>query len=335
MAPDPRPKIGIALGSGSARGWAHIGVLEALAAGGVRPAIVCGASVGALVGAAYASGYLEEFARWIRSLRRLDVVRMLDVTVRGGGFIEGSRLMGVLADRMRDLRIEQLDPAFCAIATDLISGHEHWLREGSLLHAVRASIALPGLFTPVQSGSRWLVDGGLVNPVPVSTCRALGADVVIAVNLNSDLVTRKRNHGQRLPHLSIGLAGERIDGAQEGVRADPAHEVAAGRFRWNIRNLISLSRSQEEARPGLFDVLSASINIMQDRITRSRMAGDPPDLIIGPRLAHLGLMEFHRGAEAIAEGRAAVARAGPALDHLLGTRISGATDAVGPLPEDA
>ncbi|HYW93599.1 MAG TPA: patatin-like phospholipase RssA [Gammaproteobacteria bacterium] len=320
MVEDDPVTIGIALGSGSARGWAHIGVLEALAEAGIRPAIVCGASVGALVGGAYASGYMDEFARWIRSLRRLDVVRMLDVTVRGGGFIEGSRLMGILADRIRDVRIEELhSPRFAAVATELATGHERWFHEGSLLQAIRASIALPGLFTPVQGvGSRWLVDGGLVNPVPVSVCRALGADIVIAVNLNGDLVTRARNHGRPVRHVSTQLTGrppERDTG--ETHRADPAHEVAAGRFRWNIRNLISLSKSQEETGPGLFDVLSASINIMQDRITRSRMAGDPPDLVINPRLARLGLMEFHRGPEAIAEGRAAVERMASALDHLV------------------
>ncbi|HYW02747.1 MAG TPA: patatin-like phospholipase family protein [Gammaproteobacteria bacterium] len=333
MGEDAPVTIGIALGSGSARGWAHIGVLEALAEAGVRPAIVCGASVGALVGGAYASGYMDEFARWIRSLRRLDVVRMLDVTVRGGGFIEGSRLMGILADRIRDVRIEELrSPRFAAVATELATGHERWFHEGSLLQAIRASIALPGLFTPVQGAAgRWLVDGGLVNPVPVSVCRAMGADIVIAVNLNGDLVTRSRNHGRPVRHVSTELTGATPNEDAGGTRrADPAHEVAAGRFRWNIRNLISLSNSQQESGPGLFDVLSASINIMQDRITRSRMAGDPPDLVISPRLAHLGLMEFHRGPEAIAEGRAAVERMGSALEHLLGSRVPAPTHAQEP-----
>lgn len=302
------PRIGLALGSGGARGWAHIGVLRSLEAHGIRPDVVCGSSAGALVGGAYASGNLDSFTEWVTSLTRLDVLRMLDFSIRGGGLMEGTRIMGNLAERVRSTQIETLEPAFAAVATELQSGREFWFTHGGLHEAIRASIALPGAFTPVFAEERWLVDGGLVNPVPVSVCRALGADLVIAVNLNSDW--RSRGWAAELTAGHFSAAGELGSEAS----GDEAGNTPG---RWSLRNLISFTRGGERRGPGMLDVLAASINVMQDRIMRSRMAGDPPELVIAPRTAQIGMMDFHRAAEAIPEGEQAVTRALPWLEHSL------------------
>ncbi len=257
-------RIGVALGSGSARGWAHIGVLRALAEHGIRPTVVAGASTGSLVAAACASGQLKALESWVRALTKIDVWRLMDANFSGGGVMTGNKLMRAVGDQLEDREIEELDSQFGAVACDLYSGREVWLRSGSMLSAVRASSGLPGLFTPVQHEGRWLIDGGVVNPVPVSLCRALGADYVIAVSLNR------------------GLA--------DGGRGRPAEEESG-----------SMQAS-------MMEVMYSSINIMADRITRSRLAGDPPDIVVRPRLSDFRLMDFHRAAEAIDEGFAAVER---------------------------
>lgn len=307
-----QPRIGLALGSGSARGWAHIGVLKALAELGIRPDIVCGSSVGALVGAAYVSGHLEPLEEWIRTLRRFDIISLMDAQLSGGGFMQGGKLMDALGKRVGHLNIEDLEIPYAAIATDLDTGREVWLREGSLLDAVRASIALPGLFTPHQRDGGWLIDGGLCNPVPVSVCRAMGADVVIAVNLNEELIGR-----------SFALLGKKKK--ETAMPADEEAESAVRRWltrvngglRVKMDELISSVRRDETPSPGLFDVMAGAINIMQDRITRSRMAGDPPDVLINPRLSNIRLMEFDRAEEAIQEGERAVRKERPALEPFM------------------
>ncbi|MBL8492520.1 MAG: patatin-like phospholipase family protein [Rhodocyclaceae bacterium] len=280
-----RPLIGLALGSGSARGWAHIGVLRALAERGVEPDVVCGCSVGALVGAAYADGDLEKLERWVTTLTWQDVLGLLDVSLVGG-LIKGDKLVAFFERHFVDKEFSALSRPFACVATDLENGREVWLRSGSVAAAVRASIALPGLFKPVLADGRLLVDGGLVNPVPVSLCRALGADIVIAVDLGSD----------RIGHLHAG----------------PSDEPAPSSW-WRRMG----PRAADARLPSLVDTLSASVHIMQVRIARSRMAGEPPDVAVAPRLAHLGLMDYHRGVEAIAEGRAAVDRLWPAIRHVL------------------
>ncbi|HSH84615.1 MAG TPA: patatin-like phospholipase RssA [Guyparkeria sp.] len=283
-------EIGLALGSGAARGWAHIGVIHALEEVGIRPAVVAGCSIGSLVGAGYVSGSLDALEHWARGIRSWDVMRLLDIRL-GGGLIEGDSLMRALEQQIRLVEIESLELPFAAVATDLVSGREVWLREGSLMDAVRASIAVPGLMSPVQRGRQWLVDGGLTDPVPVSLCRALGAEVVIAVNLNSDLVGR---------HVSdLRGAAHRYSGNGSGLRRwfdDVDERFLDGRVgKW-------LEKHNGAPKPGVLDVMAGSINIMQDRITRSRMAGDPPELLISPRLSHIGLLEFERAGEAIDKG---------------------------------
>jgi len=286
--------IGLALGSGSARGWAHIGVIRALQEIGVTPHIVCGCSAGSLVGGAYAAGYLDDLEAWLKTLTKTKVASFFDFQFRGGGLIAGERLVTFFRNEFGDVLIEDLPIPYAAVATDIETGREIWFRSGSLLDAVRASISLPGIFAPVKAGNRWLIDGGVVNPIPVSVCRAMDADIVIAVNLNGGLVGR---HGVQ----------KKRDTDDKGKEAenDFTSRVKKG-FRNSVDMMLSQVWNSDEAAPGLFDVMAGSVNIMQDRITKSRMAGDPPDIFITPTLDYLGLLEFHRVEEAIEEGNKAV-----------------------------
>ncbi len=312
MALTPRaPKIGLALGSGSARGWAHIGVLKALDDAGIKPDVVCGASIGALVGAAYAAGELERFADWVQSLGMRDVFGFMDFNL-SGGMLKGEKLIDFWRRNFADFDTEDSAIPFGSVATDLHSGAEVWLRHGSIAKAVRASIALPGLFTPVVRDGRLLVDGGLVNPVPSSLARAMGADIVIAVDLNADLVHRHMRPlavvpatptGQ-LPEVMEAQSAAWINRLQQGLRSWLPGQSQAGLAAQDVMQV-----------PSLLDVVMTSVNIMQMRITRSRMAGDPPELVIAPRLAHMGLLDFHRAKEAMVEGYAAAQAALPGLQH--------------------
>jgi NTE family protein len=289
-------RLGLALGAGSARGWAHIGVLRALQAGGVEPDIVCGCSIGAFVGAAYVNGDLDKLEKWVSALRWQDVLGLLDVGAKGG-LIKGQKLIDFFSNNFVDHDFSQLAKPFACVATDLDSGREVWLREGSVAAAVRASMALPGLFSPVVRDGRLLVDGALVNPVPVTMCQALGADLVIAVDLGSDRV----GHAGRLRRVGEGTAGWKQRLLQ----------------RIGMGNGTSNGDANGDILPSLIEVLSSSLNIMQVRIARSRLAGEPADVLLAPRLAQIGLMEFHRGSEAIEEGVAAVERMWPVIRHAL------------------
>ena len=300
----PDVSIGLALGSGSSRGWSHIGILRALAEIGIEPDLVCGCSVGAIVGASYAAGNLDRLERWVTSLTRTDVARFLDLNLSLSGFVDAPRLRSFFSENVcaEDIRIEELGRTFATVSTDLETGREIWLTEGSVLDAVWASISLPGLFPPIRNQGKWLVDGGLVNPVPVSVCRALGADIVIAVNLNGAIV------GKHFIH--------RVKGEAEEDSADSLFSTVRKTVRSYSASLFG-SNGTDDVAPGLFDAISGSINIVQDRITRSRMAGDPPDIVLAPRLSHIGLMEFYRAREAIQEGRECVRRMLPEIRHLV------------------
>jgi NTE family protein len=305
-----KPIIALVLGGGAARGWAHIGVIHELAEMGIRPDMVVGTSVGAVVGGAYASGNLGQFEEWISGLGRVDIIRLLDAKMTGGGFLQGKSLMAAIEKRIGNPRIEDLEMPFACVATELGTGREVWLREGSLLDACRASIAMPGMFAPSRmKENQLLVDGGLVNPVPVSLARAMGGDVVIAVNLNGDLIGR---------HFFVRAAESQVSDEEseralteieekDTVIAKWAAKMKTG-FGVRLDSYISSLRKQESPDPGLFDVIAGSVDIMQDRITRSRMAGEPPDVQITPLLSHVGLMEFDRAAESISEGRQATRR---------------------------
>jgi NTE family protein len=300
----PHTRIGLALGSGSARGWSHIGILRALAEIGIEPDLVCGCSVGAVVAASYAAGNLDRLERWVTSLTRTDVARFLDVNLSLNGFIDAPRLRSFFDEYVcaEAVRIEELGRTLATVSTDLESGREIWFTEGSVLDAVWASMSLPGLFPPIRNHGRWLVDGGLVNPVPVSVCRALGADIVIAINLNGTIVGRHFIHQVR-----DGTDDVPDDGLLSTVRKT-VRSYSASLFASNGTN---------DAAPGLFDAISGSINIVQDRITRSRMAGDPPDMMLAPRLSQIGLLEFYRARETIQEGRECVRRMLPEIRHLI------------------
>lgn len=284
------------MGSGSARGWSHIGVLRALLERGIEPSIVTGSSSGSLVAASYASNQLDALETWVRSLTKMDIWRLLDASFSGGGVMRGNRLMRVVGEQLDDSSIETLTRKFGAVAVDLYTGKEVWIQSGSILNAVRASSGLPGLFKPIRHEGRWLIDGGVLNPVPVSLCRALGADYVIAVNLNLPLARSEA----RAP------ASKNKSQATETLSIDDSAELFA---RWSglLDNFVSSIRSDRQpSEPGMIEVLLTTINIMRDQISRSRMTGDPPDLTVTPLLGDFNLMDFHRAAEAIEAGYAAI-----------------------------
>ena len=310
-----RPKIGLALGSGSARGWSHIGVIRALTEQGIKPDIITGCSIGALVGATYVKGELDKLEEWVRQLGWKEIVDLLDISFLGGGFIKGENLMQFIESHTEDVNIEDLDIPYGAITTDLDTGREIWLQSGSLLDAVRASIALPGLFTPVEREGRWHVDGGLVNPVPVSLCRAMGAEVVIAVNLNGDVVGKHRRERDKEIEVARKNESEADVELWDRFISQFKNSVQSKKEEW-LKEMFGSSKDM----PGMFEVLAGSINIMQDRITRSRMAGDPADVMLSPRLAHIGMMEFDRADEVIDEGYASMQRMQPVLDAALQNR---------------
>ena len=294
MTAPHRPRVGLALGSGSARGWAHIGVIRALEKAGVRPDILCGTSIGALVGAAYAAGELDRLESWVLELGIGDVVGFFDVSL-SGGVLKGARLMEFFRRNFADHPIDQLGVPFATVATALHTGAEVWLRRGSTLDAVHASIALPGLFAPVRWEGALLVDGGLVNPVPVSLARAMGADIVIAVDLGSDILGR-RFRATSAPEAPPGTVLQWMRKLQENLSA-----LAPGKS------------TDEPAMPSMLDVLTTCMDIVQVRIARSRLAGEPPEVVVAPRLARFRLLDFHRAKEAIEEGHRAVERVAHSL----------------------
>jgi len=301
-------KIGLALGSGAARGWAHIGVLRALDELGIEPDIVCGTSIGAAVGAAYLTGQLDELQSWAQSMGLLGMLGIIDVTFRRGGLVAAERVFERFRNAATDVRIEDLPKPYAAVATDLATGREIWLREGPMLDAVCASAAMPGVFPAVRNGQHWLVDGALVNPVPVSLCRALGADLVIAVNLNNEMSAPSR------PVM-----------AEAGVAPSTFQQLTQQVGAWigkrpSLRTRFFADQIEEavkEPAPNVLEILAGSIDIMQDRITRSRLAGEPPDVLITPRLGHVGILEFDRAAEVVEIGYAAASIMRPQIELAL------------------
>ena len=305
--PAEKPKIGLALGSGASRGWSHIGIIKALLREGIEPDIVCGTSVGAMIGGCYLAGNLAKLEDWVLGSTRTDVLKFFNVKLSQSGFVDSERLRRFLYQNVAPeaMQIEDLPKRFAAISTDLANGREVWFQEGGLADAVRASMALPGLFPAVRHGHRWLVDGGLVNPVPVTTCRALGADIVIAVNLNSDVIGR-HNHKKPVPE-----PGEKT-GKKKGVLQNIKQTTL------EYSNSIFPANDNQDTAPGLFVSITNSINIVQDRITRSRLAGDPAEVVISPRLSHIGMLEFHRADEAIAAGESCVNNAMADIRKVIG-----------------
>jgi NTE family protein len=294
---DTAPTIGLALGGGAARGLAHIGVIRTLVARGIVPDVIVGTSIGAVVGGCYAAGRLDALESWVCGLTARRVVGLLDVSLAGSGLIGGGRLTRRLEEALGAHRIDDLPLRFATIATEVDTGHEIWLTRGRLVDAMRASYALPGIFPAVHVGGRWLVDGALVNPVPVSAARALGARLVIAVNISAGRLGRGatiHSHG--------------ADEREELLTASVRDTKRARRGLRGVKQFVTRQFVGESGRPGISTVMVEAYNIMQDRITRARLAGDPPDVQINPRVGTIGWFEFHRAHEAIAAGAEAAER---------------------------
>jgi NTE family protein len=306
-----KPVIGLALGGGAARGFAHIGVIRTLMAHGIVPDVVVGTSIGAVVGGAYAAGQLDTLEEWARSLQMRNVLGYLDIRLNGSGLIGGEKLAAQLEASLGRVAIEELPMKVATVATEIRTGHEIWLTHGSLVDAMRASYALPGIFAPVLIGDRWLVDGAMVNPVPVSAARALGAEIVIAANLSSDVFTHS---------TTIYSHGQPVEVPETVMESAPAKTSNKRRF----GKLFSPERAVKRqffgggGRPGISSVMVDAFNIMQDRITRARLAGDPPDLLISPRVGQIGWFDFHRATDLIAFGARAAERALDSIQDAIG-----------------
>ena len=295
-------KVGLALGSGSSRGWAHIGIIQALSEIGIKPDIVCGCSIGSVVGASYLAGNMDVLEQEVCSLTQKKMINFFEFSLSLRGFVDCVRLQTFFTNYIcgENTQFNDLSKKFATVSTDLETGREIWFTEGQVHHSVWASISLPGLFPPVRNKGRWLVDGGLVNPVPVSVCRALGADIVIAANLNADIVGKNSTRKKR-------------------------NEIEEGRdifatIKKSMKNhsgLFFKKTDEKVSPPNLLDAITCSMNITQDRITRSRMAGEPPDILLSPKLAHIGLLEFHRAKEAIQEGKDCVKRMLPEIEFIV------------------
>ncbi|MCL5049393.1 MAG: patatin-like phospholipase RssA, partial [Firmicutes bacterium] len=293
-------KIGVALGSGAARGWAHIGVLRALQEMGIRPSVVTGTSIGSLVGGAYCAGRLDEMETWVRDMDRWEVFNLLDFSFSSGGVVSGEKVFNFAREQFGAIKVEDLDIRYAAVATDLYTGREVWLKKGDVYDVARASCAMPGLLSPKPLDNRWLVDGALVNPVPVSLNRALEADFVIAVHLNSQLNVQAPD----IPPQDLSPQGMTEQVEQRKRREKEASKSSEQGF----KNFLAQGQSyfenlkqkftKEHETPGVMGVMAGAIDIMQERVTKARMAGDPPDVLLQPKLGHIGILEFERGEEA-------------------------------------
>lgn len=301
-------KIGVALGSGAARGWAHIGVLRALEEIGVRPDVVTGTSIGSLVGGAYCAGRLDELEAWVNEMDRWQVFNLMDFSLMNGGVVSGERVFNFAREQFGAIRIEDLPIRFAAVATDLYTGREIWLKRGDVYDVARASCAMPGLLSPKPLDNRWLVDGALVNPVPVSLNRALEADFVIAVHLNSQLNVQ----APQIPPQDMSPQGLTEQVEQEDERAKQRRTPQKSIDEPGFKSFLAQGQSyfdnlkqklkKDQPTPGVMGVMAGAIDIMQERVTKARMAGDPPDVLLQPKLGHIGILEFERGEEAIKVG---------------------------------
>lgn len=300
------PTIGVALGGGVARGWAHIGALKRLDALGIKPDIVAGTSVGALAGGFWLADRLPELEAWALSLTKRRMLNYFDVMVNGSGLMGGKRLRESLRQNLGDRKIESLPARFAAVTAELSTGHEIWLMEGALADAIEASYALPGVFPPRLHDGRWLIDGAMVNPLPVSVCRAFGARVVIAIGLHAETFRRAAAHRREKYEV--------VDATSAAAVSEAVTSPVRSAF---MRRLFGAGGSSPQQAPGLGSVMMASFNIFMDRITRSRLAGDPPDVLIMPDVAEFGLLDFDKAKELIEAGAAAVDRHAASIESAI------------------
>ena len=305
------PPIGLALGGGVARGWAHIGAIRALVEAGIKPDVIAGTSIGALVGGVFLAGKLDILEDWARALTPRRIVSYMDIRWGGSGFMRGERLARVLRHYLGDTQIEDLNRKFTAVACDLRTGYEVWLQDGPIVPAVRASYALPGAFEPIKIDGRYMIDGALVNPVPVSACRAMGAHIVIAVSLNGDAFG------------PIGSSHEvDIDNEDDVDSIDPFQLASQSLNKLRPDRLLlksMMGSSQEGKGPKIGSVMMGTLNIVMDRISRSRLAGDPPDVFIAPRIGHIGMLEFSKAEELIERGYHAMQHEIPLIHSVIET----------------
>ena len=311
--PVRRPRIGLALGSGSARGLAHLGVIRAIEDAGIEVEFIAGTSMGALIGAIHAAGKLDELEATFRTFDWRKTASFFDVVLPKSGLLDGASISALARAHIHADSIETLPKLFAAVATDIVSGEEIVIRSGDVIEAVRASISVPGIFTPVRSNGRILVDGGLTNPVPVSVARAMGADFVIAVDLNHEIIAGK--------NMKPLLATEKISSPEDSSGDSPEGGTPGISSRWVGDYRLSMKDIKQkllagdnpasaqfrkwvstEPLPSIFEVLLASINIMETRIAQTRLRLDRPDVIIQPPLGHVRFLEFGRAEEIIAIG---------------------------------
>jgi NTE family protein len=331
------PLVGLALGGGVARGWAHIGVVQRLQELGVKPDIVCGTSVGALVGGFWLAGQLPALEAWARSLTKRRMLSYFDLVLSGSGLMGGGRLRKTMQKYLDDIRIEDLPGQFVAVTAELATGHETWLKSGPLADAIEAAYALPGVFPPRWLDGRWLIDGALVNPLPVSVCRAMGARVVLAVGLHVDAFSRTaKTHRRDKPEIEAQAAAPSIEKAARKrsgffrarvfqrdagpvARGNPAGEPIDPEAAPGVAERVMLRKlfNPTGGAPGLGSVMLSAFNIVMDRVTRARLAGDPPDVMITPQVTHIPLLDFDRADELIKLGRDAVDYSMPRIERAI------------------
>jgi NTE family protein len=310
----------VVLGSGGARGYAHIGALQAIVGRGFDIVAISGSSMGALVGGVHAAGCLDDYTAWVTGLRQLDILRLVDLSLSAGGAIRGEKIFAIVREIIGDLRIEDLPVAYTAVATDLLAHREVWFQEGSLSNAIRASIAIPSLFTPVVSGDQLLVDGALMNPVPILPTLSSNADITIAVHLSGEV----RRHSPTRPSgpvtapvldephdggpVSSGADADRVDGP---IDAPGLRQRAARFFDWEaVRAMVSRDDPTERPPPGVdiadvgrLDIVNLAYEVMQATLTSYKLAGYPPDVLVEIPKASARTFEFHRAPELIELGR--------------------------------
>jgi len=295
-----RRSLGLALGAGGARGLAHIGVIKALNAADIPIDSIVGTSSGALVGAIYAAGQLENFEREVRHYEWTDVLTMFDPVWPRSGLMSGRKGLERMAAGLREWRIEDLAIPFAAVAVDLVSGDEIHIREGPVIDAIRASVSIPGIFVPQRHGRRLLVDGAVRNPVPVSALEELGAQIRVAVNLHHqpvrEIIQTAQPHGQRRPRIASRVGDAIETGLARFRKRGGSSPVADG----------DANGDSDEGMPNLFEILTASMTVIEYELARHRLATDPVDVIIEPDVHGIRSFEFHKARQAIAAGEAAV-----------------------------
>jgi len=278
--------VSLVLGSGGARGYAHIGVIEELLDQGYEIKSISGSSMGALIGALYACGKLEAYKEWVLGLDLIDVVKLVDFSFTGTGMIQGDKVFAVIEEMIGDVMIEDLSITFTAVATALIKQKEVWIQKGSLVDAIRASIAIPTVFTPKKIGDRYLIDGGVLNPLPIAPTVSDDTDITIAVSLSANVANHYKIH---IPKRER----EKENGMQE-IFFETAQKT---------KELFSREKKRTFDEMGMFDIVGRTIDIMQNAVMECKMAGYAPDIIIGIPNDACGFYEFNKAYEIIELGR--------------------------------